>query len=209
MHVLFEGIGELLCRLLLKELCLPQTLESEESHPGTSSTKKKSRKKALLPLKLLNQFLQEECDYGHLSVSKPSPIEISHLKKKLKQSASQMIVLLHVMPFIVYSRLPQERLDLLLEFQDVVNLTTMFEMEEARVVSMETAIEIFGENFARQYPKHLTLKLHALRHLGMQVRFHGVLRSQWCFRFEAMHRQFTRLVDVINSMKNIEFSLVG
>lgn len=42
----------------------------------------------------------------------------------------------------------------------------------------------------------------------MQILLHGPLRQQGCFRFEAMHREFTRLVDIINNMKNIEFSLV-
>jgi len=219
MHTLFEGTAELLCRLLLKEMCTkpkqedqPQDQQKNSSQPAPKRRRRKSPQEVLaekpkVSLKFVNKIIQDSCDFGHLHVSKPSPIEKSHLKSKLKQSASQMIVLVHILPVIAVNNVSDEKLDLLGQLIQIISFTMKFEVTNQDMLGLETLVLTFGENFSRIYPEYKTMKLHCLKHLKMQIYLHGPLRQQACFRFEAMHREFTRLVDVINNMKNIEFSL--
>ncbi|XP_034255471.1 uncharacterized protein LOC117653726 [Thrips palmi] len=238
MHAIFEGTAELLCRLLLKEMCLKKkkTNDQQQSEkPSSVQPKRKRNQKGKLPsspqrkrkrnsksqqetetsaekpkvsLKFVNQTIQEACDFGHLHVSKPSPIEKSHLNSKLKQSASQMIVLVHILPFLAVGNVSEEKLDLLGQMLKIISYIMKFETTELDMDEFEAQIVTFGENFIRIYPEYKTLKLHCLKHLKMQTLLHGPLRQQACFRFEAMHREFTRLVDIINNMLNIEYSLI-
>jgi len=205
LHCIFEGCAEYLCRLLLKDLCTrPKPPPQDPSQP---KKRKRKQEKPKMTLKQVNHIIQEASDFGHLGVSKPSPIEKSHLKTKLKQSASQMIVLVHFLPIIAFGKIASEKLELLGQLIKIISLVMKFEATEEDANNLECTVQAFGQNFVNCYPDFKTLKLHSLKHLKMQIFLHGPLRQQACFRFEAMHRLFTRLVDIINNMKNIEFSL--
>lgn len=213
MHTIFEGSAELLCRLLLKEMCTkPKQPADQQPNPSQRKRKKKTPQEVLaakpkLSLKFVNKMIQDSCDFGHLHGSKPSVIDKSHLKTKLKQSASQIIVLVHVLPFFAVNNVSKEKQELLGQLIEIISCAMTFEVTENDIDKLETLVVTFGENFTRIYPNHKTMKLHSFKHLKMQIFLHGPLRQQACFRFEAMHRLFTCLVDVINNMKNIEFSL--
>ncbi|XP_034255613.1 uncharacterized protein LOC117653807 [Thrips palmi] len=220
MHGLWGGVGELLCRLLLKDMCTVPKQQVDASQPkqrrnvpaaNPSHPKQQNKVPTVKPkvsLNYVNQVIQDFCDYGHLHQSRPSPIEKSHLESKLDQSASQMIVLLHILPVIAVNNISEEKQDLLGQFTKISAVSMLYEATEEDALELESLVEIFGKDFVRIYPEYKTLKLHALRHLAMMLRLHGPLRQQACFRYEAMHREFTRLVDIINNMINLEFSLI-
>ncbi|KAK3924618.1 Phosphomethylpyrimidine synthase [Frankliniella fusca] len=195
LHTLHEGILNDLCRLLIRDLCLTQ----KDSSGKVISKPKYS-------LKFLSDFFKERCNFGHLNVNKPSEIEKSHLSSKLKQSAAQMYVLGHILPFFTKD-LPDEKHQLLLKLLKILDITMLFEIKEENILELEQLVVDFGTSFVAVYVNHKTLKLHSLRHLGMLGRLFGGFRQVWCFRFEAMHRLLTSLVDVVNNMKNIELTM--
>lgn len=181
------GIVELVCRRLLRELCLPP----------------KKNVKPLLHIDQLNTFIGELCNFGHLSAEKPSYIDIGHIKgAKLKQSASQMLVLMRILPMIIYNRLPDEKLQLLLKLIHVVDACMAFQFTQADIQRLEDLIADFGSHFIKLYPELKTLKLHCTAHLPTQVLLHGPLRQQWNFRFEGFHFYFTSIFSIVRSMKN-------
>ncbi|XP_034236312.1 uncharacterized protein LOC117642339 [Thrips palmi] len=187
MHVLNEGVVENVCRLLLKDLCLPPA----------------PRAKPILTFDELNHVFESLCNFGHMQVNKPSPIEKGHVTgSKLKQSAAQMLVLMRVLPFVVHNRLPDEKLELILKCNRLVDNSMAFVFTDAEITELENLIEEFGKLFKKLYPRHRSLKLHVLIHLISQLRLLGPLRQHWCFRFEAMHSDFTGIFPVVRTMKN-------
>lgn len=187
MHVLNEGIVENVCRLLLRDLCLPS----------------KPRAKPLLKLEELNHAIESMFDFGHLNVSRPSTIEKSHITgRKLKQSAAQMLVLMRLLPFVVHNRLPDAKLELLLKLIRFIDASMAFEYANADINQLGDLVEDFGTAMKKVYPKHKTLKLHCAVHLMGQIILHGPLRQQWNFRYEQMHIKFTGIFPVVRSMKN-------
>ncbi|KAK3929829.1 Queuine tRNA-ribosyltransferase [Frankliniella fusca] len=97
LHLLAEGVVERVCRLVLRDLCIALKV------PG-------KRIKPLLSLDVVNDVIQNVSDLGHLNSSKPSIILKEHIAgKKLRQSGSQMLVLLNLLPFIINGVCPQEK----------------------------------------------------------------------------------------------------
>lgn len=194
LHLLAEGVVEMVCRLVLKDVCFPPTPKGK-------------RMKPLIPLSVVNDIIQNVCDFGHLNVSRPSPIEPSHVKgRKLKQSASQMLLLLYILPFIVFKVLPKKKLDIIHKLIKLVNLCMQFEVSNADIDLLRTSIEDFGNSFVKVYPHIRTLKLHCIVHLITQSRLFGPVRQHACFRFEGMHSKFSQLAAIIRTMKNYSFS---
>jgi hypothetical protein len=199
MHTFHEGVIKLLCRLILKEMCIPP--------PPDPSTPKK-RKKPKVELSYVNDVIQSVCDFGHLNRNRPSIIDKTHLTSgELKQSAAQMFVLVHVLPFIALNNIDEEKQNLLLLLLKIIHIVMSFVITTEDLSKLEQLVNEFGTTFVRLYPNHRTLKLHSLRHLVLMVRLFGSLRQVWCFRFEAMHRQFTAIVDTVNNMKNIALTM--
>lgn len=196
LHLLAEGVVELLCRKVLKDLCLPYKV------PG-----QKKRRKALLDLKALNASIATACDLGHHNVSRPSYIEESHLKgSKLKQSGSQLLVLLHLLPFFIDKVCPPEKMHLFTTLIELKDLCMSYELSNPDRLKIEQLVQEFGTAFVRLYPNVKSLKLHAISHLAMQVMLFGPLRQQFCYRYEAMHSQFTSIADITRSKKNMAFT---
>ncbi|XP_034250241.1 uncharacterized protein LOC117650753 [Thrips palmi] len=194
MHVLAEGVVEVLCRRILKDLCFPPQRQGRRVTP-------------LLSLDFVNKLIQSKCDLGHYETSRPSVIEASHVNgKKLRQSASQMMVLLHLMPFIVHNICPQEKLDLIIQCIKLVNLCKSYEHSKSDVSTVRIMVEHFGNSFVQVYPDVKILKLHCLAHLAMQIRLLGPLRQQACYRSESMHTKVTSVAPVVRCKKNIAFS---
>lgn len=69
-------------------------------------------------------------------MSKPSPIEKSHLKTKLKQSASQMIVLVHILPFIAVNNVSEEKFDLLGQMIQIISFAMKFEVADQDILAL-------------------------------------------------------------------------
>lgn len=194
LHLLAEGVVELLCRRILKDLCIPKKVG-------------KKTVKAPLSLKVLNQAIETQCDLGHYNVSRPSRIEARHLKgSKLKQSGAQMMVLLHVLPFVIHNVCPPEKMDLLIQLIRLVDLCMSFQLSKADIDRLRIMVAHYGTSFVKVYPNVKSLKLHGLIHLAMQALLFGPLRQQTCYRYEAMHSKFTSVATVVRSMKNIAFS---
>jgi len=184
---LLTGILENVCRLPLRGLCLPPA----------------PRCKPIMRLQDLNRTIESLCDFGHLNVSRPSLIDKGHITgSKLKQSAAQMLVLMRVLPFIVYGRLPDSKLNLLLKLIQLIDALLAFQFNEAEVDALEESISDFGSKMKETYPDHKTLKLHCLGHLKTQTKLFGPPRQQSNFCYERMHSQFTTIFPVVRSMKN-------
>jgi len=190
LHVLAEGVVELLCRKILKDLCISKKVNGK-------------RIKAPLSLKTLKKAIETQCDLGHYNVSRPSRIEAGHLKgSKLKQGASQMMVLLHLLPFLIHSVCPPEQMDLLIRLNRIVDLSMSFVFSKADSKRLGVMIAEYGSAFVKLYPNVKSLKLHCLKHLPMQILLFGPLRQQSCYRYKVGVRQTTswrsRLRDLLH-----------
>lgn len=201
MHTFFEGICEIVCRRTLKDLCFPP-------QPPHVKRQKTKRVKPMLSLEQVNEYLQSIVDYDHYNVSRPTIIEKGHLTKKLRQSAAQMIVLIHTLPFIIKARVSEDVLELVCLCLDLWKMCLAFQVKMPNdIEEWKQTISKFGEKFMELFPKCKTVKLHQLIHLPTQIVLFGPLRQMWCFRFESMNQEITSPFSTLRNTINIAYSL--
>lgn len=201
MHLMAEGVCDLMCRLLLREACFPVV-------SGEGNNRRGPNKKKVLKLEDVNKTILNYCDFGHLNVDRPSRIEKSQVTgQKLKQSAAQMLLLIRIIPYILLHYRSPQKLELLRRLIAILNLCMAHELTLTDVQKMDDEVEAFGLLFKHEFPHVKTLKLHCLIHLGTQTLLHGPPRQAACFRYEAMHGEFTSLAPVVRSKKDVALSL--
>ncbi|XP_044741962.1 uncharacterized protein LOC123302934 [Chrysoperla carnea] len=152
MHVLNEGVTELLCRLFLN-YCITE--------------------KALFTIKQFNEQLIA-FDFGHFSRDKPAIIQNNDLSddKKLRQSAAQMFVLAHTLPFLIGQWIYDSKDEDIIERQDcfilllqIMNLCLAYEISNDSVDTLSRMIEEFPDKFIP--------KIHFLEHIPQYIRLFG------------------------------------
>ncbi|XP_053595515.1 uncharacterized protein LOC128667833 [Microplitis demolitor] len=135
---------------------------------------------------LLNEQLTA-FEFGHFSRDKPAIIQNNDLAddKKLRQSAAQMFVLAHTLPFLIgqwiYNSDDEgvtERLDCLILLLQIMNLCLAYEIHDDSIDTLS-------------------------QHIPRYIKLFGPARQQWCFRFEAAHAYFKALVAIVRSFKNM------
>lgn len=190
MHVLNEGVVELTCRLFLYH-CIVVI--------------------GLFTVKQFNEKISS-FDFGHFNKDKPAIIQNNDLNedKSLRQSAAQISVLAHTLPFIIggwiYDTEDQDvidRLDCFTLLLQIMNLCLAYEITDSSVDSLSRMIETFKICFNLLYRDRCIPNLHFLKHIAYYIRLFSPARQQWCFRFEAAHAYFKGLVAIIRNFKNM------
>ncbi|XP_057336559.1 uncharacterized protein LOC130675088 [Microplitis mediator] len=152
MHVLNEGVTELVCRLFLN-YCITE--------------------KKLFTIKQFNEQLTA-FDFGHFSRDKPAIIQNKDLadEKKLRQSAAQMFVLAHTLPFLIGQWIYDsddegvtERLDCLILLLQIMNLCLAYEIHDDSIDTLSRMIETFKLKFNLLFPDKFIPKIHFLEHI--------------------------------------------
>jgi hypothetical protein len=193
MHVMSEGVVEVALRQFIK-YCTTNELFS---------------------IRTLNTRIAN-FDYMHLVKDKPSPITTDHLDNKLRQTASQMICLAHVLPFLVRDLLIEEgggeegpayeRLLCHIKLLQIVNVCFSFEFREDDVDFLGHLIQSYLPHFKQLYPDAMVPKFHFLIHVVKQILDFGPLRQQWCMRFEAAHAWFKSVVKAVRNFLNMPWT---
>lgn len=190
MHVLNEGVTELVCRLFLN-YCIEE--------------------KGLFTIQQFNEQLMV-FNFGHFNRDKPAIIQSNDLSddKKLRQSAAQIFALAHILPFLIgkwiYNTEDEDvitRLDCFILLLQIMNLCLSYEIRDESVATLSRMIVTLKLKFLELYPGKDIPKIHFLEHIPLYIRLFGPARQQGCFRFESAHAYFKALVAIVRNFKNI------
>lgn len=174
MHVLIEGVAEIACKNLLRYFIIEKKIFT------------------------LEQFNEWRCHfryYGHFKKDAPAVILHEHLSPdgKLRQTAAQMFVLVHIIPFLIAeSTILREEQDirdrLLLHAQllRILNMCLAYKICSKSIDLLSRMIELYITRFDNLYPNTIVPKFHFLVHVPRCIRLFGPARQQWCFRFESV-----------------------
>ncbi|XP_020915292.1 uncharacterized protein LOC110252797 [Exaiptasia diaphana] len=194
MHILLEGVIPLTIRLLLSHF-------TEDRHFFT--------------LDNLNSRINGHNYNYQLTRTKPNIIYANQLSTddpstKLKQTASQMHVLLRLLPFYIhdYVDLDDEHWTLLKLLLAITSISFASSVTVETVSDLKTKIAEYLTLFKKLFPDTpLTPKQHFLVHFPRFILTLGPLENLWAMRFEAKHQYFKELRRVA-SYKNITYSVM-
>ncbi|XP_006814527.1 uncharacterized protein LOC102801076, partial [Saccoglossus kowalevskii] len=151
---------------------------------------------SLFTLKWFNSAIRG-FPYSYLhSSSKPEPIEKKHIDGcgTIKQSASAMLTLVHILPVIIGHRIPLDDVywKNTLRLVQIVLFCTSSYCTRDTAMYLKNLIAEYLYNFKSLYPKASFIpKMHYMVHLPTQMLMYGPLRHHWCMRFEGKNGYFT------------------
>ena len=174
MHVLLEGIIRSNLRLLLVHCIQDQKLFS---------------------LDWLNTRLKNFQYPLSMQKSMPEPIDAQALKPegKMKQTAAAMLTLTCVLPYPVGDKVPEGNTpwDNFICLLKITLLSTSPYADRGTADQLSVVIHDYLCNFMECYPDApFGPKMRYLTHFPVQLLRCGLLRHQWCMRFEAKHAFF-------------------
>jgi len=191
MHILFEGITALEMKLLLRHLLL-----------GSPS---------YFTISQLNCAIDALCEKVP-SDCLPNPVEIKQVQSadKLRQTATQIRWLSHLLPLAVGDKVPadDERWCNYIRLLQIQQMCTSPVATESTMFSLEVTVARHNKSFHTLYPEFASIpKLHYLVHLPQQIRRFGPARNHWCMRMEAKNAFFKRkkLRNTKNVPKSVSF----
>jgi len=194
MHILIEGVTEITCRLFLCYCIIEKHFFSIED---------------------FNEKLAS-FNFGHFNKDKPAAIQRNDLTvdKPLRQSAAQMFVLAHTLPFLIAEWILNNesadlnnQVDCFILMLQIMNLCLAYEITTESIDLLSRIIETFLSRFVLLYPDNIVPKHHFLIHVPRYIRLFGPGRQQWCFRFESAHAYFKSLVPIVRNFKNMPYTM--
>lgn len=143
---------------------------------------------------------------------KPSTIDSIHLQDghNLRQYAVQVLCLLRCIPIMFASSIPHDdpKLENLILLSKIVNYCLAYQIPKQDLHILSTMITLHNIRFTHLYPDvPLTPKFHFMHHLPQNIQQFGLLRHQWCMRFEAFHQWFKEIARISKNYKNLSFTL--
>ncbi|KAK3916659.1 Zinc finger protein CRM3 [Frankliniella fusca] len=161
-----------------------------------------------LTLKTINTVIQG-FDYGDLIKDRPGPIKPKHLTSSLRQNASQLFLLVHVIPFIVEGNCDEPHLRNYVRLLTIVNLCMARVLTDGDIDILRKLIEEFLSEFKVTYGENnLTPKCHFMVHIPSQISLFGPPTQHCAMRFEAYHAILKRLYKILHTSKNLCYSLM-
>lgn len=189
MHDILEGIAPLEIKLLLKH-CISDKL---------------------LTLDQYNRRLVD-FNYGYSECDKPIPITSSHFKtdRPLRSSSSQMLLLLHILPFLIGDKIPEgnDYWKCFLLLRKIVDIVLCPCASENTASSLRIVIEEHHTAFMTLYTGRFIPKMHFLVHYPAQILQIGPMVRSWTIRHEAKLNFFKKAAPT-SSFKNITLSLAN
>lgn len=190
MHDILEGIAPLEIKLLLSHCIACGMFTLDEFND-----------------RLLN------FNFGYSQHDKPIPVLSSSLNsdKHIRSSASQMLILVQILPFLVADKIPENEghwvcFLLLRKILDVVLCPVV---SEALCSSLKILVKEHHEKFVDLYGAGAYIpKMHFLVHYPEQIKAVGPMVRTWTIRHEAKLNFFKQAAHLAN-FKNIAFSLAN
>ncbi len=194
MHVFYEGILNLECRLLLKKLVEDDVIEIDEVNRKLK-TLKSSRQLTTPPPLITKQILDGS---------------------SLSYSSSEMQSLIVLLPLILSEYCSCENNRYYANFILLVRITASlqcYSFSEDDLNDLTFLIKVHNSSFVILYPSlsdwpSITPKLHALLHLVRQIRLFGAPRYSWAFSYEAKNAPLKRVMRNICNFLNVSYSLI-
>lgn len=192
MHILIEGVALIATKALLHRCIVEMELFTIDD---------------------LNA--QMSCfDFDYFKVNKPGEIRVDDIgdNGNLKQSASQMMGLVHSLPFFINEWIDnnEQAQQLMLNYVrllQIFNVILSYEIHQNTIDILTRMIEIYVLEFNNLYPNKIVPKFHFLIHIPRYIKLFGPARQQWCFRFEAAHNYYKALVPIVRNFKNMPYTL--
>ena len=189
MHDILEGVAPTEVKLLLKH-CIAQKYFALEEYN-----------------KSLVHF-----NYGYTESDRPVPIIQRHLQsdKPIKSSASQILLLLHILPFLIGSKVPESDFNwkCFLLLRQIMEIVFCPVVTNSMAVSLKILIIEHHKAFVSLYPSCFIPKMHFLIHYPEQMLQVGPMVRTWTIRHEAK-LNFFKQTTAISSFKNITLSLAN
>lgn len=143
----------------------------------------------LFSLEVLNDRIS--CfDFGPES-NKPCTLSMEHINVgKVKQSASEMLILIRYFALLIGDFVPlgEPIWDLYLTMRKVIDIMLSTSLEENNCTLLETLIGEMNNMYLKYSKNNLKPKFHFLTHYPSIIRKHGPIIHLWSMRFEAKHR---------------------
>lgn len=163
----------------------------------------------IFSLETLN-YRKKMFPYGELEIGNNSPpIQIERLKSnRIRMSATEMWSFIHFLPLIIGDLVPPENqkwklLTSLIEILDLVLLSKFSPIDlDLLNSSIKHHHKLYIELFGNLKPKH-----HFMVHYATCISNSGPLKYMWSLRFESKHKEVKKYASVINSRRNIAYSL--
>lgn len=167
MHDILEGVAPLEVKLLLCKCIAEGLLSLEELNDG-----------------LLN------FNYGYTETDKPVPILSRALQSEnsIRQSASQMLLFVRILPFLVGDKIPEENEYWLcfLVLRKIIDLVLSPVSSDSLCTSLKLLIKEHHERFIILYgTEALIPKMHFTIHYPDQIKAVGPMVRTWTIRHEA------------------------
>ncbi|XP_066588077.1 uncharacterized protein [Prorops nasuta] len=194
MHILIEGVLETTFRAFLR-YCIMEL--------------------KLFTIDDLNERLRN-FDFKHFKSDKPALLLSCQLAKDshLRQSAAQIPVLYHTLPFLIGEWIIandnivlEDHIHCYILLLQIINICLAYEINKDSIELLNQMIDTFLLIFNRLYPDSVVHKFHFLKHIPYYINLFGPARQQWCFRFDATHAYFKSIVPVVRNFKNIALTL--
>lgn len=109
---------------------------------------------------------------------------------KVKQSASEMLILIRYFALLIEDFVPlgEPIWDLYLTIRKVIDIMLSTSLEENNCTLLETLIGEMNNMYLKYSMNNLQPKFHFLTHYPSIIRKHGPVIHLWSMRFEAKHR---------------------
>lgn len=190
MHDIFEGLAPLEIKKLLSYYISANTFTLSEFNE-----------------RLIN------FDYGYTETDKPVPILSTTLKsdKALRSSASEMIVLVHILPFLIGDKIleNEDHWACFLQLRKIIDIVLSPIVTENDCSSLKLAIKDHHTKFVQLYGCSSYIpKMHFLVHYPEQILNMGPMVHSWTMRYEAK-LSFFKQASQIGNFKNISFTLAN
>jgi hypothetical protein len=189
MHDILEGIAPKEIKLLMKH-CIGQKHFTLDEY---------------------NKFLVH-FNYGYTESDRPVPIVQRHFQsdKSIRSSASQMLLLLHILPFLIGSKVPEPDCNwkCFLLLRKIVEIVFCPVVTHSMIASLKILIIEHHKTFLSLYPSCFIPKMHFLIHYPEQMLQVGPMIRTWTVRHEAKLNFFKQATGT-SSFKNITLSLAN
>jgi hypothetical protein len=148
----------------------------------------------------------ENFQYGHFdSRNRPPPILVKHLQNdRIVATAAQKLCLFRLFPIIfhdVIDRLPS--MIVYKQLREIIDLVLSIPFRREWLPVLRDFCVAFQKSMLLHFTDKVVPKVHFVCEYAQITQDYGPLRRQWCFRYEAAHAYFKKLVLRSNNFKNI------
>ena len=127
-------------------------------------------------------------------------------KLKVKQTASEMWLLLRVLPLLLGDCVPQNHIiwTLLINLCQLVENILAPQFTNGAIMYLEELTSSWLTDLKACFPDfRIKPKFHHMIHYGTQIRRHGPLRHLWTLRYESKHGPLKKAAQRANNRKNL------